>query len=256
HGAVIQVSHALVILLPLFEDEDPHGLAGQHDGLERIGQFRSVQHLDAVQLGHFVEVEIVGDDFAVVDLGKFDELHVHVADVREVFFGDLHREVGHFLDTLQDVEAAAAAVALHGVGRIGHQLQLTQHKLRNHYHAVQEAGFGDVGDAAVDDDTGVENLERFLRRLLAAKNAAERRQVEHVALLGAHDHADVGHPQEQANLQVGRRRGFGKHQGHQKRAEDPQNGSRRSADQTFEANLLQADFEKDDAATNYRATCC
>src|ERR1039457_7353321 len=28
HGAVIQVSHALVVLLAFFEDEDPHGLAG------------------------------------------------------------------------------------------------------------------------------------------------------------------------------------------------------------------------------------
>src|ERR1039458_6470360 len=96
-------------------------------------------------------------------VGRVVEVGDGIAHVREVFFGDLHGEVRHFLDALQDVEAAAAAVALHGVGRIGHQLQLTQHKLGNHYHAVQEAGFGDVGDAAVDDDTGVQNLERFLR---------------------------------------------------------------------------------------------
>jgi hypothetical protein len=41
-------------------------------------------------LGHFVEVEIVGDDLAIVDLGQLDELHVHFADVGEILFHDLH----------------------------------------------------------------------------------------------------------------------------------------------------------------------
>jgi hypothetical protein len=48
-------------------------------------------------------------------------------------------------------------------------------------------------------------LNDFLDDFLAAENAAQRRQVEHVALLGAHDQADVGHPQQQADLQERRR---------------------------------------------------
>src|SRR5262252_7916162 len=36
HGAVIEIGDALVVLLALFENEDAHGLAGQHDRLERV----------------------------------------------------------------------------------------------------------------------------------------------------------------------------------------------------------------------------
>ena len=49
-----------------------------------------------------------------------------------------HVEVGHLLDVLQDVEAAAAAIALHRIGRVGDELQLVQHELRNHERAVEE----------------------------------------------------------------------------------------------------------------------
>ena len=82
--------------------------------------------------------------------------------MRKIVFHDLHVQMRHFLDALQNVQAAAAAVALHRIGRIGHQLQFPQHELRNHQHAVQKAGFGDIGDAAVDNHAGIENLEGLL----------------------------------------------------------------------------------------------
>ena len=122
HGAVVQVSHALVVLLALLQDEDAHRFARQHDRLQRIGQLVDVQDLDAVQLGHLVQVEIVGDDLAIVDLPQFDQLHVHVPHLREILFDDLHREVGHFLDALQDVQAAPSPVPFHGIGGIGYKL--------------------------------------------------------------------------------------------------------------------------------------
>src|ERR1039457_6153744 len=96
------------------QNEDPHGLARQHDGLERIGQFVDVEHLHAMQLGDLVQIEVVGDDLRVVDLGQLDQLHVHLADMREIVLDDLDVEVGHLLDALQDVEPAASAIALHG----------------------------------------------------------------------------------------------------------------------------------------------
>ena len=113
--------------------------------------------------------------------------------MRKVLLDDLHVEVGHFLDALEDIQAAPAAVALHGIGGIGDKLQLPQNELRDYQHAVEEAGFGDIGDAAVDDHRGVQNLERLLGSLLAAEDAAQRGQVQHVALLGADDEPDVGH---------------------------------------------------------------
>ena len=56
-------------------------------------------------------------------------------------------------------EAAAAAIALHGIRGIGHQLQLMQNELRDNDGAIQEAGFDDIGDASVNDHAGVENFE-------------------------------------------------------------------------------------------------
>jgi hypothetical protein len=46
----------------------------------------------------------------------------------------------HLLDALQDVEPAAAAVALQRIGGIGDELQLAQHELRDDQRAVEEAG--------------------------------------------------------------------------------------------------------------------
>jgi hypothetical protein len=99
------------------------------------------------------------------------------------------------LHALQHVQAAAAALAFGAVGRIGDDLQLAQHEFGDHVDAVNEAGFGDVGDAAVDDDRGVEHLEAFARRLFAGEDGAERRWVQQVALAGADQQANVGHEQ-------------------------------------------------------------
>ena len=64
----------------------------------------------------------------------------------------------HFLNFLQNVETAAAAVAPEGVGRVGDQLKLLEDELRDDERAIDEAGFTDVGDAAVDDDARIEDL--------------------------------------------------------------------------------------------------
>src|ERR1019366_623557 len=50
--------------------------------------------------------------------GQFDELHIDVADSGEVVFDDLDLDGGSFLKTLQDVEAAASAIAFERVGGI------------------------------------------------------------------------------------------------------------------------------------------
>ena len=136
----------------------------------------------------------------VVNLGQLDQLHVHFADGREVVFQDLDVKLGHLLEALEDIQAAAAAVALHGVGGIGHQLQLAQHELGDDDGAVDESGLGDIHDAAVDDHAGVQDLERVLGDLFPAEQSAQRRQVEHIALGRADDQAAIRHPGEQRQL--------------------------------------------------------
>src|SRR5665213_2671131 len=169
HGAVVQIRDALVIFLALFENEYPHQLAGEHHRLQGVRQFIDVQHFDAMQLRDLVQVEIVGHNLARVDLGQLNQLHIDFANVREVFFDDLDGQLRHFLDTLQDVETAPPAVALHRIGGIGHQLQLVQYELGDHQRSVHKAGLDDVGNASVDDDAGVEKPARALGPGLTAQ---------------------------------------------------------------------------------------
>ena len=65
----------------------------------------------AAELRDLIEVEIVGHHFTVKQLREFDQLHVDFANIREILFDDLHIQVRHLLNALQDVESAPAAVA-------------------------------------------------------------------------------------------------------------------------------------------------
>src|SRR5262249_45863534 len=163
HRAVVEIRDTLVVFLALFEDEDFHDLARQDHWLERVGELVDVEDVDAPQLGNLVEIEIVRDDLALQRARKLDQLEIHFADVRKIHVRDADFDTRHLLDALQDVEAAAAAVPLQRVGRIGDELQFLEHELRDDERAVDEAGFTYVGDAAVDDYAGVENLVTALR---------------------------------------------------------------------------------------------
>ena len=164
---------------------------------------------------------------------------------------------GHFLQALQNVEAAASAVALQRVGGIGDQLQFAQHELRGHDNAVEEPGLGNVGDAAVDNDAGVEDLVTLLALLLAAKDATQSRQVEQVALVGAHDQAHIGHQQHHQDLQealgVAGRHAAANHQRKQIGAADAEDAPDGRADQPLQAHRSKLPFEQDDACPDQRA---
>src|SRR5580693_1278139 len=100
HGAVIEIGHALVVFLTFLQDEYLHDLAGQHDRLERVRELVDVQHLDSLKLRHLVQVEVVGDDLALVNLSQFDQLEIDFADGREIIFHNLDLQRRHFLQPL------------------------------------------------------------------------------------------------------------------------------------------------------------
>ena len=75
-------------------------------------------------------------------------------------------------------------------GGVGDELQLLEDELRDDERAVEKAGLADVGDAAVDDDAGVEQAVAFLRPGVA-KERDEARWLEPLALPRAHDDAEV-----------------------------------------------------------------
>ncbi len=119
---------------------------------------------------------------------------------RKIHVRDHHFDARHLLDLLQDVEAAAAAVALHRVGRVGHQLQLLEHELRNHQRAVHEAGVAEVRDAAVDDHRGVEDLVVTLRTR-GAEQRHQPRRLEPFALAAADDQPEIREDQQDEAVQ-------------------------------------------------------
>ena len=68
----------------------PH-LAGQHQHLDCVRQRVDIQHLDALKLGHLIQVEIVGDDGTIQLLGKLHQFVIDLADGFDVHLGDGHR---------------------------------------------------------------------------------------------------------------------------------------------------------------------
>ena len=127
-------------------------------------------------------------------------------------------------------------------------MQLAQHELRDDDDAVEEAGLGDVGDATVDDDAGVQDFVAALGLLLAAEDAAERGQVQQLAFTGADDQADVGHQQHDKQLQeaLGRTRlnAVFDDQAEKISADDAEDAADDGADQPLQADLPQADLEQ------------
>src|SRR5262249_14899171 len=159
HRAVVEIGHTLVVFLAFLQDEHLHDLAWQHDRLQRICQLINVQDFHALELGDLVEIEIVGDDLGLIDLRQFDQLEIYFSDIGEIVFHDLHVHRGHLLDPLQNIQPPTTAITLETIRRISHELKLPQHKLWHHYHAIQKSGLGDIGDAAIDNHTRVQDLE-------------------------------------------------------------------------------------------------
>src|SRR5574341_107994 len=108
HGSVVKIADALAGLLPLLEHEDPHGLARKGHGLHGVRKVVDVQHFDALELCHLVEVEVVRNHFSAELLGQGDKLAVHLADLGKIVLDDPDLHVAHLLDAVQDVEPTPA----------------------------------------------------------------------------------------------------------------------------------------------------
>ena len=91
-------------------------------------------------------------------------------------------------------------------------------------------------------------MRRVLRSL--PNSPPERRQIQHVALIGANHEANVGHHQEQPDVQEGprtlRNRGARQDETHQIRAENSENRADGGADQAAHAGALQPNLKQKD----------
>ena len=100
----------------------------------------------------------VSDDLAADLLAEAHELRVDLCDVVEVDIRYLDLDLRALADALQDIEPAAAARALEHIRRIRDVLEFLEHEDRYEQRPLDKARIADIGDAAIDDDTRVEQL--------------------------------------------------------------------------------------------------
>jgi len=101
-------------------------------------------------------------DLALVDLRQFDQLQIDLADRWEVIFTSGSTAWPFSAGAAERPARGAPGYAL---ANRPNRLPVAIHANTNcgvHDDAIQKPGFGNVGDAAVDDDTGVENLVALL----------------------------------------------------------------------------------------------
>ncbi len=150
-----------------------------------------------------------------------------------ILIGNLHIEVRHLLNALEDFEAAAPPLALEGIGGIGDELEFAQDKLGDQKHTVEKVGLTDVGDAAVNDHAGVEQLDDGAGGVLGIKQPAHGVEIERVAFGRADQRANVPQQEQQCHAEK-RPRAFRdgsaqQDQVHQKGAEGPEQRANRRA---------------------------
>src|SRR5208283_525668 len=128
---------------------------------------------------------------------------------------------------------------------------------RDDNQAVEETGLGDVGDAAVNNDAGVEDFVAFLARLFAAENPAERRQIEQVAFVRSHGQSLVGHDHHDHDLQEAlggaRRDAVANDEREKISANDAEHAADGGPDQALQAHRAQSPLENDDGHTDRQA---
>ncbi len=132
-------------------------------------------------------------------LGQLDQLQIDFAQLGKVILDDLHGEQRIGLHLLQNIQPAPAALPPGTVRGIGDDLQLAQHELGHQQRSFQEAGLHHIGNAAIDNGAGVEDLEVALtaRSPLAGKELGQAPgKVQQVALAGAHHQPDIRHQHE------------------------------------------------------------
>ena len=107
------------------------------------------------------------------------------------------------LGSLEDVEAPASPGALHGVGRVGDELKLVDDELGNGEDAFGKAGHGDIRDAAVDDDAGVQKL--WWNRPIPFEPEGEKGAgiLELPSGPDAHDHPEISHDEADEDVEGG-----------------------------------------------------
>ena len=122
--------------------------------------------------------------------------------------------------------------------------------MRNDENAIEKSGLADVGYPAVDDDTRIEYLVRFLRRALPPEDASECWKVEQIAFVGADDESHIRHEEQNEQLDERERTRVEdrvrQHVADQRSSNDTHDRTNRRADEPFQSCTFEPVFEIDD----------
>jgi len=250
HGAIVEVGNSLGGLLAFAEDEHAHGLAREDGGFHGVGQFIDIENSDALDARDLIEIEIIGDDFGVALAGEFDELEIDSGDRRKIVLENAEIEPGHFLHALKNFESATAALALEGVGRVGDELELVEDEARNAEGAVEEMCFANVGDAAVDERAGVEQLGRMTGGRGEFDGLGKRKFAERRSFGGTDNETEIRETEERGELEerLGRLRFgcTGDDHRNQEGGEQTEDSTDRSPHKPADLRTAQSQFSKKD----------
>ena len=167
HGAVGQVTDGLVGVLA-FLDEHQFDLVARHDGRPHgLGQAVEIEHGDALKGGDAAEVGVVGEQAGALAAGEPDQLHVDGAGLGLVILEDFDFGKRMSAQVFEALEAAPAALAFDRVLGVGEQVEFIEHEPRHDERGLEEAGLADGGQAAVDEDVGVDQQALLLDAFLA-----------------------------------------------------------------------------------------
>ncbi len=197
HGAVVEIADALALVLAFAHDAQGEDFAGEDDGLEGVGQFVEVDVGDGLEFGHFAQVVVVGVELGAQGAGEADELGVDFGFLREIGLVDFEFVAFVLAQAGEHLQAAASAGADDGVVGIGDFLQFVEDESGDDERALDEIGFEKVGDAAVNNNAGVEEEEVFGLGLGGEADVGD--DEGEILLVAAHgqDHAEVAETQEQ-----------------------------------------------------------
>ena len=200
HRAVFEVADRLAFVLAGFDEVDLDRLAHHEFGAEGLGEEVEVEPLHAVKLGHLAEVVVGGEELGAHRLGEEDELGVDIGALADLALGHADVEVLEAAKFVEDVEPAAAAGLLVGVGRIGDRLEFGEDEARDDEGGVEEAGLADTGNAAVDQHAGVDDDERDIDLVRDETDVGDD-EVELVLAAEGDDGREIGADDEEHQLE-------------------------------------------------------
>src|SRR5438309_1115136 len=245
HGAVLEVAHGLTGLLPLLDHADGYLLTGKDDLTDSLREIVHVQDGDALELGNAVQAVVVCHDGDAEGPRQRDELAVG-AGPGGVLLRELDLDGLLLLHLREHLETAPTALAAGSIRRVVEVLKLGQNELWDDERAPDKTAPDDVGDAAVDDDRGVEQHARIVGS--AAPNAAhalrERAQLVSFDGPGRRPHDtehDRRHQRRVAPYVTGKER---ERERDEEREHEPDGGAERPADEI--ASRRRADPLDDD----------